>query len=51
MAANLYVAARAARCRMGEMLGYLSWFFLVAIIGQLFLTYVPAVTLWFRLFR
>ncbi|WP_407520732.1 TRAP transporter large permease [Methylobacterium oryzisoli] len=51
MAANLYVAARAARCRMGDMLPYLGWFFLVAIVGQLVLTFVPAVTLWFRFFR
>lgn len=48
MAANLYVAARSANCRLGEMLPYLGWFFLVAIIGQLILTFVPFVTLWFR---
>jgi TRAP-type C4-dicarboxylate transport system permease large subunit len=51
MAANLYVAARAARCRMGDMLPYLGWFFLVAIVGQLVLTFVPFVTLWFRFLR
>ena len=51
MAANLYVAARAAKCRLGDMLPYLGWFFLVAILGQLIVTFVPCVTLWFRFSR
>nr|WP_244435218.1 TRAP transporter large permease [Methylobacterium sp. B34] len=51
MAANLYVAARAAGCRLGDMLGYLGWFFCAALLGQLVLTFMPAITLWFRFFR
>ena len=46
MAANLYVAARAANCRLGHMLKYLAWFILAAIIGQLLITFIPFLTLW-----
>ena len=48
MAANLYVAARAAKVRLGEMLPYLAWFFAAALIGQAIITFVPFATLWFR---
>lgn len=46
MAANLYVAARAADCRLGDMMKYLGWFFLAALAGQLLITFVPFLTLW-----
>jgi tripartite ATP-independent transporter DctM subunit len=48
MAANLYVAARAAKVRLGDMLPYLAWFFAAALIGQAIITFVPFATLWFR---
>nr|WP_245214968.1 TRAP transporter large permease [Pararoseomonas indoligenes] len=48
MAANLYVAARAAKVRLGDMLPYLGWFFAAALIGQAIITFVPFATLWFR---
>lgn len=48
MAANLYVAARAANARLADMIPYLGWFFGAALIGQAIITFVPFVTLWFR---
>ena len=48
MAANLYVAARAANCRMGDMLPYLGWFFGVSLLGQAMITFLPFLTLWYR---
>lgn len=48
MAANLYVAARAADCRMGDMLPYLGWFFSAALLGQAMITFLPFLTLWYR---
>jgi tripartite ATP-independent transporter DctM subunit len=48
MAANLYVAARAAKVRLGDMLPYLGWFFGAALLGQAIITFVPLTTLWFR---
>jgi tripartite ATP-independent transporter DctM subunit len=48
MAANLYVAARAANARLADMLPYLGWFFGAALLGQAIITFVPFVTLWFR---
>jgi C4-dicarboxylate transporter DctM subunit len=48
MAANLYVAARAAKVRLGDMMPYLVWFFAAALIGQAIITFVPFATLWFR---
>ncbi|MFK8253330.1 TRAP transporter large permease [Ancylobacter terrae] len=48
MAANLYVAARAANARLADMLPYLGWFFGAALVGQAIITFVPFVTLWFR---
>ncbi|CAM3974230.1 TRAP transporter large permease [Bordetella muralis] len=48
MAANLYVAARAANVPMLKMLRYLAYFFTAALVGQALITYVPFFTLWFR---
>lgn len=48
MAANLYVAARAANARLADMLPYLGWFFGAALLGQAIITFVPFTTLWFR---
>ncbi|WP_029352177.1 TRAP transporter large permease [Bosea sp. 117] len=48
MAANLYVAARAANARLADMLPYLGWFFAAALLGQAIITFVPFATLWFR---
>jgi C4-dicarboxylate transporter DctM subunit len=48
MAANLYVAARAADVPMMKMMRYLAAFFVAALIGQGLITYVPFFTLWFR---
>jgi tripartite ATP-independent transporter DctM subunit len=48
MAANLYVAARAAKVRLGDMLPYLGWFFGAALLGQAIITFIPFATLWFR---
>ena len=48
MAANLYVAARAASVPMVKMLRYLAYFFTAALIGQALITYVPFLTLWYR---
>lgn len=48
MAANLYVAARAANARLADMLPYLGWFFGAALLGQAIITFLPFVTLWFR---
>jgi len=48
MAANLYVAARAANVPMLKMLRYLAYFFTAALVGQALITYIPFFTLWFR---
>ena len=48
MAANLYVAARAANARLADMMPYLGWFFGAALLGQAIITFVPFATLWFR---
>lgn len=48
MAANLYVAARAANARLADMIPYLAWFFGAALVGQAIITFVPFTTLWFR---
>lgn len=48
MAANLYVAARAANVPMMKMMRYLGPFFAAALVGQGLITYFPFFTLWFR---
>lgn len=48
MAANLYVAARAANARLADMMPYLGWFFGAALLGQAIITFIPFATLWFR---
>ena len=48
MAANLYVAARAANVPMMKMMRYLAWFFAAALVGQVLITYFPILTLWYR---
>lgn len=48
MAANLYVAARAANARLADMMPYLGWFFGAALLGQAIITFLPFATLWFR---
>jgi tripartite ATP-independent transporter DctM subunit len=48
MAANLYVAARAAQVPMMKMMRYLAYFFAAALVGQALITYFPIFTLWFR---
>lgn len=48
MAANLYVAARAANVPMLKMMRYLAFFFTAALVGQALITYIPFFTLWYR---
>lgn len=50
LAANLYVAARTNRVPIIELLRHLGWFLLACIVLMAVITYVPQVSLWYRLF-
>lgn len=50
MAANLYVAARTNRVPITELLRHLGWFLLACAVVLALITYVPQLSLWYRLF-
>jgi C4-dicarboxylate transporter, DctM subunit len=50
MAANLYVAARTNRVPITELLRHLGWFLLASAVVMTLITYVPQLSLWYRLF-
>lgn len=50
LAANVYVAARTNKVPLLAMFRYLGWFFGVCLIVLALITYVPALTLWYRVF-
>lgn len=50
MAANLYVAARTNRVPIMELLRHLGWFLLACLVVMAMITYVPQLSLWYRLF-
>lgn len=50
MAANLYVAARTNRVPIMELLRHLGWFLLASLLMMALITYVPQLSLWYRLF-
>ncbi len=50
MAANLYVAARTNRVPIMDLLRHLGWFLVACGIVIALITYVPQLSLWYRLF-
>jgi C4-dicarboxylate transporter, DctM subunit len=50
MAANLYVAARTNRVPITDLLRNLGWFLLASGVVMMLITYVPQLSLWYRLF-
>lgn len=50
MAANLYVAQKINKANLTGMIRYGGWFLGAAAIVQLIVTYVPALTTWYRFF-
>ncbi|NMG29703.1 TRAP transporter large permease [Aromatoleum evansii] len=50
LAANLYVAARTNRVPIIELLRHLGWFLLACLVLMALITYVPQLSLWYRLF-
>jgi TRAP-type C4-dicarboxylate transport system permease large subunit len=50
MAANLYVAARTNRVAIMDLLRHLGWFLLACGVVMALITYVPQLSLWYRLF-
>jgi tripartite ATP-independent transporter DctM subunit len=50
LAANLYVAARTNRVPIIDLLRHLGWFLLASFVMMAVITYVPQVSLWYRLF-
>jgi len=50
MAANLYVAARTNRVPIMDLLRHLGWFLLACGVVMALITYVPQLSLWYRLF-
>jgi C4-dicarboxylate transporter DctM subunit len=50
MAANLYVAARTNRVPITDLLRHLGWFLLACAVVMTLITYVPQLSLWYRLF-
>lgn len=50
LAANVYVAARVNKVPLLQLLRYLGWFFGVSVLVLLLITYVPAISLWYRYF-
>lgn len=50
LAANLYVAARTNRVPIIDLLRHLGWFLVACLVMMAVITYVPQVSLWYRLF-
>jgi len=50
LAANVYVAARTNKVPLLSMFRYLGWFFGVCVAVLVLITYVPALSLWYRYF-
>ncbi|GAB5429453.1 MAG: TRAP transporter large permease [Devosia indica] len=50
LAANLFVAARTNDVPLIEMLRHFGWFLAAAIIALGLITYIPAISLWYRFF-
>jgi tripartite ATP-independent transporter DctM subunit len=50
MAANLYVAARTNRVPIVDLLRHLGWFLLACGVVMAMITYVPQLSLWYRVF-
>jgi C4-dicarboxylate transporter DctM subunit len=50
LAANLFVAARTNNVPLIEMLRHFGWFLGAAVITLGFITYIPAISLWYRFF-
>lgn len=48
LAANLYVAARTAEASLFEMMRHFGWFLLAALLVLGCITFVPALSLWYR---
>jgi tripartite ATP-independent transporter DctM subunit len=50
LAANLYVAARTNKVPIMDLLRNLGWFLLASLVVMALITYVPQLSLWYRLF-
>jgi tripartite ATP-independent transporter DctM subunit len=50
LAANLYVAARTNRVPIIDLLRHLGWFLVACLVVMALITYVPQLSLWYRLF-
>jgi len=50
LAANLYVAARTNRVPIMDLLRHLGWFLVACLVVMALITYVPQLSLWYRLF-
>lgn len=50
LAANLYVAARTNNVHIVQMLRHFGWFIGAAIVALALLTFIPSLSLWYRLF-
>ena len=50
LAANLYVAARTVRVPILSLFRHLGWFLLACLVMLALVTYVPELSLWYRLF-
>lgn len=50
LAANLYVAARTNKVPIIDLLRNLGWFLLASLVVMALITYVPQLSLWYRLF-
>jgi tripartite ATP-independent transporter DctM subunit len=50
LAANLYVASRTNSVPIIDLLRHLGWFFLTSLVLLIVITYVPQVSLWYKLF-
>jgi TRAP-type C4-dicarboxylate transport system permease large subunit len=46
----LYVAARTNQAELVELLRYLGWFLVATLFVLAIITYVPQLSLWYRLF-
>lgn len=50
LAANLFVAARTNQAELVDLLRHLGWFLVATLCVLLLITYVPQLSLWYRLF-
>lgn len=50
LAANIYVAARTNRVPILPLLRHLGWFLLACLVMLMMVTYIPELSLWYRLF-